>query len=48
MVEPEELEQVEDMEVVGTLREERLDRVMRRQLEWATNMLCKDMVKERL
>ena len=45
-MEPEEWDHVEDMEVVDTLREERLERVRRRQLEWTENMICKEMVRE--
>ena len=44
-MEPEEWGQVEE-EVVDTLREERLERVRRRQLEWAANMICKEMARE--
>ena len=46
MLEPEEWDQVEDMEVVDTLREERLEKVRRRQLEWAANKISKDKVNE--
>ena len=46
VVEPEEWDQVEDMEALDNFREERLDRVRRRQLEWATKMLRKDIFKE--
>ena len=41
-------EDVEDMEVVDTVREERLERVRLRQLEWATSVLCKDVIKDRI
>ena len=34
------------MEVVDTVREERLERVRLRQLEWATSMLCKEVIKD--
>lgn len=44
-VEQEEWDQVEDMEVVDSLREERLERVRRSQLEWTANMICKEMVR---
>ena len=33
------------MEVVDSLREERLERVRRSQLEWTANMICKEMVR---
>ena len=39
-------EDMEDMEVVDTVREERLERVRLRQLEWATSMLCKEVIKD--
>ena len=45
-MEPEEWDQVEDMEVVDTRREERLERERRRKLEWAANMICIEMVRE--
>ena len=45
-VEQEEWDQVVDMEVVDSLREERLERVRRSQLEWTANMICKEMVRE--
>jgi hypothetical protein len=38
------LEKPEQMEVVDIDREDRLDRVRRRQLQWATSQLCKSMV----
>ena len=44
VIEPEE--EVEDMDVVDRVREERLDRVRVRQLEWASNLLCKEVIKE--
>ena len=40
------LEEVEDMDVVDAVREERLERVRLRQLEWACKMLCKGLVME--
>ena len=33
---------------MDTLREKRLERVRRSQLEWATNLLCNDIAKELL
>ena len=44
-VEQEEWDQVEDMEVVDTIREERLEWVRRRQTQWTANMICKEMVR---
>ena len=44
VVEPEKHDEVEDMEVVDTIREERLERVRRRKLEWQANVLCKEMI----
>ena len=38
--------EVEDMDVVDTVQEERLERVRIRQLEWACQMLCKVLVSE--
>ena len=38
------IEKPEQMEVVDRDREDRLDRVRRRQLQWATSQLCKSMV----
>ena len=36
------------MEVVDSLREERLERVRRRQLEWTANMICKEMIRKEI
>ena len=46
VVELECQEEVENMDVVDAVREERLERVRLRQLEWACKMLCKGLVME--
>ena len=41
VMEMEQMDKPEYMDVVDTVREERLERVRLRQLEWAAQMLCK-------
>ena len=45
VMEPEKHREVEDMEKVDNIREERLDRVRMRKLEWQANRLCKEKMK---
>jgi hypothetical protein len=40
--------EVEDMEVVNEEREERLERVRRRALEWKSNHLCRQIILEQM
>ena len=40
------MEMVENMDVVDAVREERLERVRLRQLEWVCRMMCKELVME--
>ena len=37
---------VENMDVVDAVREERLERVRLRQLEWIAKMMCKELIQE--
>ena len=46
VMEVEHTDEIEDMDVVDTVREERLERVRIRQLEWACQMICKGLVGE--
>ena len=46
MVVAECMEMVENMDVVDAVREERLERVRLKQLEWACRMMCKGLVME--
>ena len=46
VMETEQMDTPEDMDVVDTVREERLERVRLRQLEWVGQMLCKGLVME--
>ena len=39
-------DEMENMDVVDILREERLERVRVRQLEWAAKMMCKELIQE--
>ena len=39
-------DEMENMDVVDILREERLDRVRVRQLEWAAKMMYKELIQE--
>ena len=39
-------DEVENMDVVNAVREERLERVRVRQLEWAAKMMYKELIQE--